>query len=557
MSVQLSDKQHVQWVIAYLVDMGVKDVVLSPGSRNAPFIISFTQHIQFTTYSIPDERVAAFIALGMAQQSRRPVVVCCTSGSAVLNYAPAIVEAYYQKIPLIVITADRPEYLIDNGAGQSMQQQNVYANYCKASYHLSEAHYNPAQSIPAIANLLQQVTYPDAGPVHLNVALQEPLYGQSEVKLPQVAWPSIPIPVAPNLSSLHSAWRQSTKKLILVGMQSPNAQLQAALLHLAKDPSVVVWTENLANVSDPAFHPCIDRLMATFNDDDRKAFVPEVLVTLGDAIVSKWIKKWWRALPPTYHFNITPGALQYDMFGCLTETIVGQPIEVLTTLAGEKRVSSNYAAQWQQREAQAKKGHKDYLRKIAWSDLLVFDHLLRSLPADSDLQLANSTPVRYAQLFEPRMDISYFSNRGVSGIDGTISTAVGAALRTDRLVTVVTGDLGFFYDSNALWHNYWPENLRIILINNGGGNIFRYIAGPDTTDALETYFEGRHTFDADHIAKAFGLRYAAVEDEKALSKGLSALYANQDPIQLLEVKTPGPSNALLLRQYFDHLKAYR
>lgn len=557
MTYQLSDKPHVQQVVAHLVDLGVKDVVLSPGSRNAPFIISFTQHPQFTTYSIPDERVAAFVALGMAQQTRQPVVICCTSGSAVLNYAPAIVEAYYQKIPLIVITADRPEYLIDTGAGQSMRQQNVYANYIRASYHLSEAHFNPEQDIPAVAQLLQQAIHPDGGPVHLNVALQEPLYGQTAATLPEVNWPLSPSTETPDLSGLQEAWQQADKKLVLVGLHQPNEALQKILEQLAKDPTVVVWTENLANVSHPDFYPCIDRLMASFNEEDRETFVPDVLVTLGDAIVSKWVKKWWRQQSPEYHFNLTAGELHYDMFGCLTETLVANPVEVLQSLVSIRSDKGSYAPLWKEREEKVSAGHKDYLNGLSWCDLQVFDQLLQVVPADSDVQLANSTPVRYAQLFPPRPDIRYFSNRGVSGIDGTLSTAVGAALHTDRIVTVVTGDLGFFYDSNALWHNHWPENLRIILINNGGGNIFRYIPGPDTTEALETYFEGHHSFDSAFLAKAFGLRYMKVDDAVALQAGLTALYANQDAIQLLEVQTPGAENALLLRQYFEHLKAYR
>lgn len=557
MSYLISDKPHVQTLLSCLLGQKVQEVVLSPGSRNAPFIISFTQHPAFRTWTIPDERSAGFVALGMAQQTRQPVVLCCTSGSAVLNYAPAIVEAYYQKIPLIVITADRPEYLIDNGAGQSMRQQNVYANYIRASMHLSEAAFAYSRDREAIAQVLQRCRFPDGGPVHINVALEEPLYGQVTTALPKASVQD-EMPTPPNdFATLTNTWRSHTRKLVLVGMHTPDPLLAKALQALAKDPSVVVWTENLANVYDPAFHPCIDRLMASFNDQDHEDFVPEVLLTIGDAIVSKWVKKWWRKYAPKYHFNITQGALHYDMFGCLTATISAPPVDVLTALGQLPAPKSDFAQKWASREQRVRQGHDAYLDSVGWSDLQVFSHLLQALPAASDLQLANSTPVRYAQLFPPRPDIHYFANRGVSGIDGTLSTAVGAALMTGRLVTVVTGDMGFFYDSNALWHRHWPENLRIIIINNGGGNIFRYISGPDTTAALEEYFEAQHPFTAEHIAATFGLTYHQVADVAALQQGLARLYEPQEPLHLLEIKTPGPENALILRQYFEHLKSYR
>lgn len=556
MSYRLSNKRHVRDLVELCAANGVEDVVLSPGSRNAPFIISFTQHPDFNCLSIPDERSAAFVALGIAQQKRKPVAICCTSGSAALNYAPAIAEAYYQKVPLVVITADRPEHLIDNGDGQSIRQENVYANYIKMGVHLSETMYHPQIDLPKMIGVMQESIAPDFGPVHFNVALDEPLYEQrdwGDSPKPEVDASSVYPPL--HLEGLLDRWNASQRKLILCGQHFPDEDLLHSLRKLAEDPSVVVLTENVANVQDDRFNPCVDRLIGSFSDEDKESFKPDILLTLGDAIVSKWVKKLFRQHPPAEHWNIATGALQYDMFGCLTRTIAGQPVEVLEALGSEsKQVESDFANQWTARNKETREKHLQYVDQTKWSDLKAFEAILGSLPADSDVHLGNSTPVRYAQLFDQRMDVRYFSNRGVSGIDGSISTALGAALVTGRVTTMITGDVGFYYDSNALWSTHVPDNLRIILINNGGGGIFRFIPGPDTTDGMETYFETKQDLRAVNLAKTFGVDYRDCSNLESLHDGLTWLFRSEAKCSILEVITPAEENAVILRDYFENLK---
>ncbi len=548
-----SDKVLVQDTVQACAAVGMRHVVIAPGSRNAPLIITFTQHPAFTCWPVPDERSAAFVALGMAQQLGEPVGVCCTSGSAVLNLAPALAEAYYQKVPLVAITADRPERFIDQGDGQTIRQQQIFANYIRASLHLGDEEYARVQHLPQLTTLLAQSQFPDGGPVHLNLAFEEPLYGQEAydtLAMPEMAQE---VATTPDLTALLADWQTAPRKLIFCGSLPPNPALQAELERLANDPSVVILTENLSNLAHPDFHGCVDRLIGSFSAADKEAFKPDLLLTIGDMVVSKMIKQWWRQHAPGRQYNITPGHLHYDMFGCLTDTLVASPLSVLQQLPVTNE-PADFKRRWQEREQQTRTIHNTIIDSAQWTDLAVFRQVLEAVPSDSDLQLASSTPVRYAQLFDPRADIRYWSNRGVSGIDGSGSTAVGAAIATGRLTTYITGDIGFWYDSNALWNKHLPANLRIILINNGGGNIFRYIPGPDTTEALAEFFETHQCLTAGKLAETFGVDYRSVSDATQLAAGLHWLYGDGQGCSLLEIFTPREANALLLRQYFQQLK---
>ena len=170
------------------------------------------------------------------------------------------------------------------------------------------------------------------------------------------------------------------------------------------------------------------------------------------------------------------------------------------------------------------------------------------------MQLANSTPVRYAQLFKNRKDLTYFSNRGTSGIDGSISTAAGATYESNKPTTLITGDLSFFYDSNGLWNNYISKNLKIIIINNGGGGIFRFIDGPSETSALD-YFEAPHKLNAEHIAKTFGVNYFKADSMSTLKETIADFYSSKlNEASILEIFTPQEKNAEVLKDYFKYLK---
>jgi len=319
----VSDKPFIQRLVKICEAKKVKHVVFSPGSRNAPLVISFANTEYFDCITIPDERVAAFYALGMAQQLQEPVVICCTSGSAALNYAPAIVEAYYQKIPLLVLTADRPVERIDQGAGQTMRQKNVYSNYIKGSFELiqeasliSDLRFNDRLLCEAI-NLSRQGA---KGPVHINVPLSEPLYGQKKmptnIDLQLVDAKDFDLSISNKSQEvIVDLWTRAKKKLIICGQSLPNKEVDTLLEKVAQDSSVAVISESCSNRYLNPLNPCIDRLITTIKDDESEDFKPDLVVSLGDAIISKKIKTLISQYQPDEHWFVNEQENSLDTYG--------------------------------------------------------------------------------------------------------------------------------------------------------------------------------------------------------------------------------------------------
>ena len=557
-----SDKKTVSLLADLFVKKGLSDIVISPGSRNAPLIIAFGGHEKINAYSVVDERSAAFYALGMAQKTGKPVAITCTSGSAALNYAPAISEAYYQKIPLLVLTADRPPELIDVGDGQTIRQENVYASYVKKSFSLPLNFDNDddqKQANHIINEAIDDCLYPEPGPVHINIPLDEPIYNTTEKGLEGVVENTVEItPDIPEqlINEFIYSWNETKEVMILVGQTAPLHEMQNVLSQLAKMGQVVVLTETTSNVFDPSFVDCIDNVLTAIPEGQERFHAPDLLITTGGAIVSKKIKKFLREYKPRQHWHISPSGEVLDTFFALTHTVKASPAAFLSKVGVHLQSHpGNYGDSWVALKNKVNDLRKEFLNGLPFSDLKVFEILYRLMPENSLLHLGNSTPVRYAQLFGSDPKFEYYSNRGVSGIDGQLSTASGVAVKSDKINTVITGDLGFFYDSNALMNLHLTPNLKMIVINNSGGGIFRFIPGPDTTEQLEQFFEAHHNWKAEKLVEAFDIPYFKAENEEELKQVLEAFYQEQSRPAVLEIFTPQKINAKLLRDYFSFLKS--
>jgi len=542
-----------QSIIEILRAKGITTIIISPGSRNAPLTIGFASHPDFTCYSIADERSAAFFAVGMAQQLKKPVAVVCTSGSALLNYYPAFAEAFYSQIPFVVISADRPQSKIDIGDGQTIRQENVFANHSLFNANLTE---NASDENDFLINEAINTAFAKKGPVHINAPFEEPLYETvSEVTVePKVISATEKDFIYDEaISGYANIWNTSKKKLVLVGVNEPNAVEQKFLDKLANDPSVVVMIETTSNLHHPKFINTIDSIITPFTHEDFIDFQPEILLTFGGMIVSKRIKAFLRKYKPNHHWHIDD-LRAYDTFGCLTKHFEVQPnlfFQFFFMLT--ETVESNYNHYAQNIKALRQKRSLEYLAKIPFTDFKVFEKVIPALPKNSQLQISNSSPIRYAQLFDIEKSIEVFSNRGTSGIDGSTSTAIGAAVASKKPNVFIAGDIGFLYDSNALWNNYIPKNLKIILINNGGGGIFRILPGHDETPVFNTFFETSHCLTAEHLCKMYGLNYLTASTETTLEESLKAMFSNDEKPTLLEVFTPTLENDKVLLQYFREL----
>jgi 2-succinyl-5-enolpyruvyl-6-hydroxy-3-cyclohexene-1-carboxylate synthase len=558
----LHDKSGLQHLALLLSGRGINHLVVSPGSRNAPIVTTLCRNNDIKCFTVVDERSAAFMALGMAQQLQRPVAVCCTSGSAVLNYAPAIAEAYYQRIPLIVLTADRPEAWIDQGDGQTIRQKNVFEPFIRKSVALPQQlagkdelwYYDRL-----ISEALNAAVYPVAGPVHINLPFSEPLYGFDTLGTPpekDIQITELQAIVPGNvLNELAREWNLASKVMILAGQMPPIPVLNEMLQRVSCFTNTVVLTETTSNLHGVSFIGSIDRTLSAFSKQDHQPYQPDILITFGTSVVSKRIKSFLRKSPSLRHWHIDPADLNLDTYQHLSRCIPMKAEEFLQQIVPNLQPhESSFSVRWHEAAEKASLNHSLILKQAEWSDLKVFETIFKHLPENYDLQLGNSTVIRYAQLFDWPNQFRFDSNRGTSGIDGCTSTALGAALISGRPTLLITGDLAFFYDSNALWNKHLPANLRIIVVNNGGGGIFRFLEGPDQTGLLEDFFEASHQLSAAAIAEAYGIKSYVADNEQLLEKTLQLFFAPKgNGSVLLEIKSPAETSAQTLRQYFKDL----
>ena len=566
-------------IVALCVAKNIRNVVISPGSRNAPLTIGFTHHTEINAYSVVDERSAAFFALGMAQQLKQPVALVCTSGSALLNYYPAIAEAFYSDIPLIIISADRPIERIDIGDGQTIRQKNVFENHILYSANLyselvleqtngdqklQQKQFEAQRHNEREINLALNKAIEEKGPVHINVPFYEPLYDTVEGVAVK------PLQILPEIRERHYSesklkeyaeiWSKAKRKMVIVGVAQPNSVEQRFLDQLGNDDSVIVFTETTSNLHQEEFFTRIDTLIGPIEKDENKAGLfeklrPDILLTFGGMIVSKKIKAFLRNHNPEHHWHIDPKKA-YNTFFCLNkhfETNVNSFLSEFLPLT--QKTESDYGTFWKQVWNKRQRRHEEYMSEIPYSDLKAMQLVVPHVPKNGIIHFGNSSTIRYAQLFQWDASLQIFCNRGTSGIDGTVSTAVGASVASKKPVLLITGDLSFFYDSNALWNKNIPANFRIIVLNNQGGGIFRILPGNKNSENFDTYFETIHDLKANPICELYGLDYSKASSETEISEALEHFFEDSGRPKLLEIFTPRKVNDEVLLEYFNFMKS--
>lgn len=548
-------KELAQIVISACAQFNIETVVVSPGSRNAPLTIGFSSHKEIEALSVVDERCAAFFALGIAQQTRKPVAVLCTSGSALLNYYPAVAEAFYSNIPLVIISADRPKHLIDIGDGQTIRQENVFANHILFSANLIENAKYKTRNSQLIGEALQ-VAISQQGPVHINVPFDEPLYETVPVlnayNFPYISLSSLDNSQI-NYEKLSKSWNVSEKKMILVGVNYPDADLHSLMDLYAEDDSVLILTETTSNLHHDKAINSIDQLIFSLSDTEFQELKPDILITFGGMIISKRIKKFLRDYQPKEHWNIDARKAT-NTFLCLSEFIQIKPVDFFSHFNEFiKPLKSDYQPKWIDFRDERREKHLAYLKSIKYSDFSVFEQALNAIPESCQLQISNSSIIRYAQLFSMKATVNIFCNRGTSGIDGSTSTAIGAAYASEQQTVFITGDLSFFYDGNGLWNSNIPISFRIIIINNSGGGIFRIIPGPKATNAAQ-YFETPHCLTAEYLCKMHQLEYQKAYSTETVTKELSRFFETSEKPKILEIFTPSAENDQVLKDYFKYIQ---
>ena len=537
-------------------------MVLSPGSRCAPLTIAFARHGGFNVRTVSDERAAAFIALGMALTTGKPTVLVCTSGTAALNYAPAVAEAFFQHVPLLILTADRPTEWIDQLDGQTIRQQNIYGQHIKHSYTFPLDFSHPDavwHSERMVSEALNTAVAFPAGPVHINVPLREPFYPAPGEELkydPQVKVieeEAQEFILSQNVSlKLQEEILKYSRILVVAGQGKYDLHQLKGLYAFTQSTGAVFVGDTISNIHEmPGAVRYQDVFLACPDAEKLKQLQPDLLITFGNSIISKSLKLYLRKYKPQAHWHVQQHGQVADTFQALTKVVRCTPQTFFYGLSGSTKTKAAFRSAWLGMNEKAGAFLDTYTSGAVYSELSVVAKVLHQLPNKSNLHLANSMAVRYANIIglKPEQEVEVFANRGTSGIDGSTSTAVGCALTSTKINTLLTGDMAFFYDRNGLWHNYLPQNLRIVLLNNHAGGIFRLIEGPKQQPELEPYFETAQALDAENTARDFGMGYTAVGSLTELEKALPAFFAADAGAGILEVLTDSPENADIFEKY--------
>jgi len=555
-------------IVEICVKKGVKTAVISPGSRSAPLTLAFARHKATECFVVPDERSAAFIALGIAQTRKQTVVLLCTSGSASLNYAPAIAEAYFQEVPLLIFTADRPPEWIDQQDGQTIRQRNIYQNHCKAAYELPVDYSHP-DSIWHINRIINEAInltqHGQTQPVHINVPIREPFYPEEKEEITfdenvriiqQIR--TIQNPAQIDWQQLMQIEETCEKQLIVVGQTPMNSVLLNTLPQIERKGifRIPILADLIGNAYPFGKTISHQDLILMQNDENlKKALQPDLLITIGKSVLSKALKQFLRKYPPLYHWHFQEFGQAPDTFRSLTHVLPISPekgLEYYLSYTRKKLQKDDFFKLWFSEELKAEKFLVQFFQETKiFSEFGAIQTLMQALPQDSLLHLANSMPVRYANYLSlsPEKNIEVFANRGTSGIDGSNSTALGSALATKKIVTLLTGDMAFLYDRNAFWHNHLPSNLRIVVLNNFGGGIFRLLPDSGKLPELETFFETKQSSTAQQVAEEFGLEYLTAKNQEELKQILQNFFKPSQNIKVLEVQTLKVDNQVFFENF--------
>lgn len=552
-------KISCQILVDLLVANGVENAVISPGSRNAPLIIAMARCEKLKKHVVIDERSAAFIALGMANVSGCPVALVCTSGTALLNYAPAVAEAYYRRTPLIVISADRPVEWIDQDDSQTIRQYEALANYVKGSYNIPDHNYDNTTKwyVNRIINdAIINATSGRQSPVHINMQFNEPLNIFSNK--PKELTRCINIVKAhkliekDELTTLANKISEAKKVMIIAGFNAPDKSLNKALRRLACHKNIVVLIETISNLKDKKFIATIDSTLNIMSDNEKQIARPDIVITFGGALVSRHIKQYLRTTKPTDHWHIGITDTTIDCFQSLTTRIDIEPGDFFSQIKGKivDNYQSGYSLFWADINSRAERMHKEFVEKAAWSDLKAFDIIFKSIPSKWNLQLSNGTSIRYAQLFNTTKFNRSDCNRGVSGIDGCTSTAVGASVVNDDVTLLISGDMSAQYDISALSSSLISPKFKMIVIDNGGGGIFRFIKSTSNLPELEEYFAAKTNLPLKQLAKGYGFAFFEASTQSQLNKTIKDFIVINHKPAILYVRTPSIESATILKKYF-------
>ena len=548
-----SDKKNILQLVALLIEHGISNIIVCPGIQNAPILQTLINHPFFHCHAMTDERSAGFFALGLALHGGKPAAVCCASGSALLNIHPAVAEAYYQKVQLVVISTDQPE----GGDRQALPQPNVFGSLVKKFAQLPEIHteQDECSCNRLINEALLELNHHGKGPVHIHVPISDSLFHFTGTELPKARvitrYQGLNV-YDRKYDDLIERLNKYSRRMMIAGQMSLIYLFEKRICKLLYKH--FTWlTEHLSNRIVPGMPiKNFESILYATSEKEKEKLTPEIVITYGGHIVSRRLKEFLRQHPPKEHWHVSLDGEIVDPFGCLTTAIEMDPFEFLERIAHllENR-QIEYPKTW------------EYLSKnipepsFAYSEMAAIGKLIHSLPVESALHLGNGSPIRYAQLYTVPETVEVCCNRGMSGADGSLSTAIGYASASKKLNFIVIGDISFFHDMNALWNEHIRPNLRILLLNNGGSEFLQSLPDQQISENTLRYVTASHQTSAKGWAKERGFSYTSVHNEEELEAAMSAFTQTESPTDrplLLEVFTNRSEDLHLLNEYYLQLQ---
>ena len=556
-----SQKTVCRMTAALIKDYGVRDVIVCPGSRNTPLIMAVNRDPAFMPRTVVDERSAAFAALGLSVQTRRPVALICTSGSAVLNMAPAVAEAYYRRVPLIVISADRPAAWIDQNDNQTIRQNGALGNIVLKTIDITDSEQQQdlwhAQRL--LNDALTAATAKACGPVHINIHLDVPLTAEADIPSAETfsrvdtVYPDGVLSTA-RARELGLLLAPPRKVMFLIGGLQPSSKISKALAKLAKIPNIVVMAEAQSNVHAEGILHGIDEIILAMTDDQRREFMPDILVTVGGGFVSHAVKPWLRGQSSVSHWSVGLSDHIEDTFMRAVMHIDMDPDDFLPQIASAVQPFRNDPKTYARRlPGFAYTVHKaKEAIPLPWCDLVAVKEIVDVLPSHFNVHVSNGTSARYIQLANPSRLHGVFCNRGVSGIEGSTSTAIGASWEFNGPTLLITGDMSAEYDINALSLPDIRSDFRVVVLSNGGGNIFRYIKNTRDLPETEDFLAVGNRVPLRGVVESYGWHYIEVTDRDSLLAALPWLWRKTDSPVLINVVTDGHTSASALNEYLNN-----
>ncbi|PCJ82385.1 MAG: 2-succinyl-5-enolpyruvyl-6-hydroxy-3-cyclohexene-1-carboxylic-acid synthase [Bacteroidetes bacterium] len=549
--VTTSDHIGASTLIKTLVQLGLRDVVISPGSRNAPLTIAVAGNPLLRVHVVIDERAAGYVGLGLALETGKPAIVICTSGTAAVNHGPAIAEAFHQRVPLISITADRPIRFAGAGHGQTTSQQGIFSATTVFSATIDESEVNEIEieniAVKAWSSAIK------GGSVHLNLPFEEPLYGSIKVESGGIIEGDLSKRDENDLRIPKCLVEQGSRAIVIAG-------------------PIGIW--NHVNIASSKFNGIAgisERYSGLYGDSlinsgdlfqIEKGHEPTAVITVGLPSLSKSLRNQISSLKIP-HVHVGMDGYGWDMFGTLQDSVKCDLGLWLKMFSNEVEQDEGFVKGFAELKRNQHRVHESFIKQVEWSDLKAFEAVFKSFnksgSCDNTLHFANSTSARYALFFDTENHFKVHANRGVAGIDGCTSTAVGHALgkNGEGDVILVSGDIAFLYDINGLASvQELPLNFKVIVVNNGGGGIFKWLEGPEKSGLLDKYFLTKPKTSIKAAARFCGVAYFCAEDYKSTEKGIVDLEKFDGPA-ILEIKTQPEISAKTYERYLRELRLIR